>query len=525
MTQRQALLRPDWMPRLAAIDIGTNSVRLIIAESTGDGAYRILDDEKDSTRLGKNLASTGRLDPEAVEQTIGALRRKLQIAEGYQVSKLKAIATCAVREAEDGPEFCRRVRDELGLEIEVINARQEADFAFAGVARSFKLEGKNVAVVDIGGGSTEIILASNNIIEEVYTTPLGAVRMTERYGGAQALDGANFKKLVRSIGRQVRKEVGPPLFVPYVLIGSGGTFTTLATIVMAMKRTLNLPVQAYEVSRADLRGVLNRLRKMPSKARCNVTGLSADRADIIVAGLVVIDRIMQHLKVNVIQTHTGGVRDGLLLSMLTSDDSPQTEPATLDADQAVVGFALRCGTDIPHGEQVARLAGKIYEQLVEPFQLPPGDKRLLEVAAILQDVGYLINYDKHHKHSYHLILNSRLPGFKARELELIANVARYHRGARPKMKHESYRKLSTADRARVGAMASILRIASGLDRSHTQQVRDVGVSVNSHKVRLDIVAGDLPEVDLWGAQQRAELFERVFEKKLEIQQVAQAETS
>ncbi len=516
MPNRQALLRADWMPRLAAIDIGTNSVRLIIAEANGDGSYRILDDEKESTRLGKNLASSGRLDPAAVEQTVSALRRKLQIAEGYQVSKLKAIATCAVREASDGDDFCERVRSELGLEIEVIGARQEADYAFAGVARGFKLEGKNVAVVDIGGGSTEIILASGHIIEEVYTTPLGAVRLTERYGGAQAQDGATFKKLVRRIGRRVRQEIGKPLFAPHVLIGSGGTFTTLAAMIMATKGMTDLPVQAYEVSRADLRRILNRLRKMPPKVRGNVPGLSVDRADIIVAGLVVIDRIMHHLKVNVIQTHTGGVRDGLLLSMLVGDNQPQPEPAALDSDQAIANFAQRCGTDIPHGRQVARLAGRIFEQLVEPFQLPPADRRLLEVAAQLQDVGYLINYDQHHKHSYHLILNSRLPGLKARELELIANVARYHRGARPKIKHENFHKLAEADRHRICTMAAILRIAGGLDRSHTQQVNDVQVTVNAEAVRIEVQAQELPEVDLWGAEQRASLFERTFDKRLEI---------
>lgn len=516
MEPKQYLLSADMAPRLAAIDIGTNSVRLIIAEALRGGTYRILDDEKQTTRLGRNLSSTGRLDAEAVELTLQTLRRMKQIAEGYQVQEQRAIATCAVREAEDGADFCRRAKEEVGLDIEVVSARKEARLAFFGVLRGFDLAGKNVAVVDIGGGSTEIVLASGRVIETIYTTPLGAVRLTEIYQSQQPLTGARFKALMSGIERRLQKETEEYLFAPHMLIGSGGTFTTLAAMVMARKGQVDLPIQGYLVTRAEVRHLLDRLRKMPAKARRNVPGLSPDRADIIVAGIAVIDCVMAHFDVNTLQVHTGGVRDGLLLTMV-DQSLGEVVGAAPDQIAAIERFAAGCGVDLPHLQHVARLAVSLYRQLQPVFGLRAEDERLLEAAALLQDVGYLINYERHHKHSYHLILNSGLPGFSPAELELIANVARYHRGARPKRRHAAFSQLPRADRQRVKRLASILRVAGGLDRSHTQQVRDLLVeSISPEEVQIRIVADELPEVDLWGVRERIELFEKTFGVSLHL---------
>jgi exopolyphosphatase/guanosine-5'-triphosphate,3'-diphosphate pyrophosphatase len=488
---------------------------LIVAEGLRSGGYRILDDEKDPARLGRNLSSSGHLDPEAVEAAIQALRRMTQIAAGYQVRDLRAIATCAVREATDGEDFCRRVYDEIGLKIEIVTAEEEARLAFYGVQRSFDLESTNAAVVDIGGGSTEIVLASNKIIESIYATPLGAVRMTELHGGSQALSNDEFEKLLKSIDRLLRKHTEKPPFVPHVLIGSGGTFTTLAALALAHRGQTDVPIQGTIVTQAEVRHLLDRLRKIPSKARRNIPGLSADRADIIVAGLAIIDAVLRRFKVNQVEVHCGGVRDGLLLAMV--DESLGTGAGQVrDRSEAVLQFAARCGVDLPHSRHVAELAGKIFAQLAEPFSLDSADQSLLETAAHLMDVGYLIDYNEHHKHSYHLIRNSRLPGYQPRELELIANVARYHRGSQPKQKHEAFARLSRRDQQRVERLAAILRVAGGLDRSHSQQIKDVRVSFRPHEVLMHIVASEMPEVDLWGARRRGELFERAFHAKLTL---------
>ncbi len=511
MGERQTLLSPEWMPRLAVIDVGTNSIRLIIAEANGN-QYRILDDEKEPARLGRNMIKTHRLDCEAAEHALTALRRMKQIATGFGVRQIRTVATCAVREADDGKEFCRRVQEEIGLDVQVLSGRQEAEFVFAGVARSFDLEGRNVAVVDIGGGSTEVVLARGNIVEEVYSTPLGAVRVTERFVESPTLDNEQFLQLLRRLSRRLRKQIGKPLLVPHILIGSGGTFSALGAMVLAERGKAHLPLQACQVTRAQLSTLLNRLRKMTLKQRASFPGLSPDRADIIVGGLAVIDRLMRHLHVNVLQVHTGGVRQGILISMLGAMEESPT-----DRDAAIERFVSRCGVDVRHDRHVGMLAGSIYQQLAATFHLPPDDRTLLEISAQLQDVGYLIDYDDHHKHSYHLILNSRLPGIDAHDLEIIANVARYHRGSAPKEKHDNYRRLNATDRRRVRVLSAILRMAGGLDRSHTQQVKNVTVEPRPGQVCLWAHADEHPEVDLWGARQRTEFFEGEFQTAVTLE--------
>ncbi len=515
MDEKQIYFSPDLAHRLGAIDIGSNSVRLMIAEPQRGGSYRILDEEREATRLGRSLNSGGHLDPEAVEITLAALRRFKQIASGYQVDELRTIATCAVREASNGAEFCRRAKAEADVDVEVISAEKEARLAFYSVERNFDLAGKNVVVADIGGGSTEIILASGNVIEATFTTPLGAVRLTESYGNNSVVIDHDFERLVKAIDQPLRRLAKKAFFVPHLLIGSGGTFTSLAEMIMAAKGQSGLPVRGYDITHAQVSHLLDRLRKMPLKVRRGVPGLSPDRADIIIAGLAIIDRLMRNFEVNHLQVHNRGVRDGLILTMIdrtlgTASQDPHDREASIER------FAAACSGELAHGRQVARLAGRIFAELAPLFALDPADQPLLEAAARLQDVGYLINYEKHHKHSYHLILNSGLAGFQPSELELIANVARYHRGANPKQKHANFGQLSTADQQRVRRLSAILRVAGGLDRSHSGQVRDVQIRRQDGKLIMEVDAADNPDVDIWGARRRTKMFDQVFKTTLEI---------
>jgi len=516
---KQIYLSPEMTTRLGAIDIGSNSVRLMVVEVLRGGAYRILDEEREPTRLGRSVSSLGRLDDDSIDRTVQALRTFKQIAAGYQVSALRTIATCAVREARNGPEFCRRVREEVGLEVEVIPGDREARLAFSSVQHAFDLSGKNAIVADIGGGSTEIIFATGGLIESIFSTPLGAVRLTEQFGLGEQAAPADLARLADEVASCLKKRTTRPLFAPHFMVGSGGTFTTLAELMMAAKKQVDIPVAGYKVSQAEVRHLLDRLAKMPLRARRSMAGMTPDRADIILAGLTIIDALLTRFRVNTLVIHTRGVRDGLVREMI--DDllggaaTADTDPT--HRDEAIERLAAACSGELEHGRQVARLAGRIYEQLTEPLALVPGDRLLLEIAARLQDVGYVINYDQHHKHSYHLIRNSRLPGLRPHDLELIANVARYHRGALPKKKHENLSRLSSDDQQRVERLAALLRIAGGLDRSRSQQVRDVRVRSEHDGVFIDVVADQEPLVDIWGAERRTDLFEKVFNLPITIQ--------
>ena len=507
MTDQQTYLAPDIHPRLAAIDVGSNSIRLVVAEALPGGRYRVLDEERESTRLARALASSGKLDEESIQASIEALRR----------------FTCAVREASNGLEFCRRVREQLDLPVEIIDSDQEARLAFQSVARRFDLGEKNTLLADIGGGSTEIVLASGELIEAIYATKLGAVRLAEKFNTAQPMAHDDILRMMRFIDRELRKTTEKPAAPIHQLIGSGGTFTNLASMIMAGRGLSRLPAAGAPASRADVRHLVDRLAKMTPKQRRETPGLNADRIDIIVPGLGVIDSIMRRFRVNTLQVHAYGVRDGLLLGMI---DRLQGGPAATSptADEQIDRFAEACGVDLVHSRQVARLSGEIYDGLTRLFDLPPGDRRLLEAAARMQDVGYLINYEGHHKHSYHLILHSQLEAFRPEELELVANVARYHRGSVPKRKHGNFRGLDEDDRLRVRQMAAVLRIAGGLDRRHNQIVREVTVRGDADRVELVVAADEFPEVDLWAARRRADLFEEVFDATLSLEWAGDAAT-
>ena len=517
---KQIYISAEMACRLAAIDIGSNSVRLLVAEALRGGNYRILDEEREPTRLGRSVSSKGQLDDESMEQTITALQTFKQIAAGYQATSLRTIATCAVREARNGPEFCRRVREQVGLEVEVISGEREARLAFSSVQHAFDLSGKNVIVADIGGGSTEIVFATGNLIESIFSTPLGAVRLTEQFGLGEGAAVENFQRdlarLDQEIGLCLKKRTTRPLFAPHFLIGCGGTFTTLAELIMATKKEVDTPVAGYKVSHAEVRHLLDRLLKVPLRSRRSMAGMTPDRADIILAGLSIVDALMKRFRVNALLIHTRGVRDGLVREMI-DDAVGMTDDDPAHRDVAIERLAAACSGELEHGRAVALLAGRIFDQLSAPLELVPSDRSLLEFAARLQDVGYVINYDQHHKHSYHLIRNSRLPGIRAHDLELIANVARYHRGAHPKRKHENLARLSPEDQRRVQQLASILRLAGGLDRSRSQQVRDVRVRLENGCVLIDVVAEQEPLVDIWGAQRRTDLFETVFSLPVAIQ--------
>jgi exopolyphosphatase/guanosine-5'-triphosphate,3'-diphosphate pyrophosphatase len=505
---KQIYLSADMACRLGAIDIGSNSVRLLVAEALRGGTHRILDEEREPTRLGRSVSVNGRLDDEAMDKTIAALATFKEIAAGYQVTTLRTIATCAVREARNGPEFCRRVREEVGLDVEVISGEREGRLAFASVQSSFDLAGKNVVVADIGGG-----FATGNLIESIFSTPLGAVRLTEQFGLGETAEPADLERglarLEEHVAGCLKKRTSRPLFAAHFLVGCGGTFTTLAELMMAAKREVDVPVAGYRVSQAEIHHLLDRLVKLPLKARRGIPGMTPDRADIILAGLTIVAALMQRFRVNTVVVHTRGVRDGLVREMIDDSFGGTADDPAL-REKAIERLAAACSGELEHGRKVAELAGRIFEQLADPLELPAGDRLLLECAARLQDVGYVINYDQHHKHSYHLIRNARLPGIRPHDLELIANVARYHRGAHPKRKHDNMARLAPEEQRRVQRLAAILRLAGGLDRSRTQTVRDVAVRIDEGRAVFDVMAEQSPQADLWGAERRADLFEKVF---------------
>ncbi len=499
--------------RLGAIDIGTNSIRLIVAEVEPDGRYRVLDEEREMTRLGHGLFARGRLASEPMERSLVALAKMKVVADGFMVAELRAVATSAVREASNGRAFCQEVRRRCGLRVEIITGEEEAQFALRSARSHFDLAGRSVAIVDIGGGSMEVTLTAGAVVDDVFTLPLGAVRLTERYDAAGTLSSKRWRKLRRGIDRVLDEQLRKPPFHPEIMIGSGGTFTNLAAMAQLERESTARPVQGYAMTRAEIVHLLHRLRATPLPERREIPGLNPRRADIIVAGTAAVARLAKRLGTQQILINTGGLRDGLLLTMIADrfpKDAGESARPLSRLDSARL-FARQCRSNERHCEQVARLATQLFDGLAERFGLPAESRELLEAAALLHDIGYVINHAKHHKHAYHLILNGDLQGFTPRELEIVACVARYHRKAFPSKRHAAFGRLERADRRLVRALAGMLRIADGLDRTHTQRISAVTCATHRGFVELTLQARTDPRVEIWDAERKSRLFLRAFD--------------
>lgn len=519
--------------RIGAIDVGSNSIRLIVAQADEQfERYRVLDDEKVVTRLGRGLATTGRIDSESMEASVLAIGRLEEIAEGYGVKRLRAVATSAVREAVNGASFVLALEQHTGVRLDVISAEEEARLAYRSVSNAFDIGDQSVAIADVGGGSTEILVCVGGVIQAVHTLKLGAVRLTERFDIGEDITEKGYRALRIFLRDTLKSEVPKPASVPGVLFGTGGTFTALANVARAAREDASgqldsgaddfLPsgVRGFELHRSEVRHILDRLRVMTLEERRAVPGLSTERAEIGVAGIAIVERVMRRLGTNRLVVHDGGIRDGLLLTLCDEhrrgDDSDQRR-STSSKIRSALWFAEKCQFEREHSEHVAEIALQLFDQIGErvgayrPGLFTPAHRELLHGAALLHDIGYLINYAKHHKHSYHLIVHSGMRGYSQRELEIVANVARYHRRSAPKAKHAAYMRLSEQDREIVRVLSAILRIADGFDRTHTRQVRSVRVDIDAGKATFTVLADKEPAVNLWGAEGKSDLFRSVFD--------------
>ncbi len=505
--------------RLAAIDIGTNSIRSIVVEAESSGKFRVLDDEKATVRLGEGLHKTGALSLEACARAITALIRQKKIIDGYGVREIEAVATSAVRKATNGKAFIAAVKEQTGIAVSVIEGEEEAELAALSAFNNFDIEDARYLLIDIGGGSLELVTTVGQHVEEIFSLELGAVYLSETFLNVDLSSAEAHNRLRRHIRKTLKQTFPDGMATINAVIGSGGTVTSIAAMLLAGRKEGYGSAHGYEILRSDVVHLLAMLLRKTLKELRAIPGLSPDRADIIVAGVMVIDELLEFCQTNLLKVNERGIREGLILrglrkhGMLAAMDVPRSWR------ESVLGFAASCHFDANHALQVAHLAQQIFKALARPYSLGEREGRILEAAAILHDVGYFINYSSHHKHSYHLIRHADLFGFTPRERELIANVARYHRKSLPKKKHEQFMRLSVADRLLVSRLGGILRLADGLDRSRTGMVSIVEPLFSPSRLVLRLQGnGDLA-VEIYGATSKSDLFKEAFELKLVLEPV------
>ena len=496
--------------RIAAIDIGTNSIRCIVAEAVKEGKFKVLDDEKVTVRLGENLTQTKMISGEATERALEALKRFRKILEGFKVETVEAVATSAVRNAVNGRELVHAMTTELGHEVRVISGEEEAELAAASALFNFDMSGKHYAMADIGGGSLEVVTAIGNHIEEFYTLDLGTVIMTERFLCSDPIKAGELQKLQRHIRECLKKSLACEKLSVDTLIGSGGTVTSLGQMVMNKRGDSYSSVHGYEVLRSDVVHQLAMLIRKDIKGRRMIPGLNPDRADIIVAGIVVFDELMNFLGANRMLVNERGIREGLIIRAMKRQGLMSEVSPPRNWKDSVLEFARSCQVDEPHCVHVAHLSLSMFDSLALPCSLKKNDRKILEAAAILHDVGYFISYGSHHKHSYHLIRHADLFGFSPRERELIAQIARYHRKSLPKRKHETFQALREKDRQLVIHLAGILRLADGLDRRRAGFVQYASCEFNGSVITIKVDGGEDISVEIFGGNSKKDLFEKAF---------------
>jgi len=503
--------------RFAAIDVGSNSIRCLIAEQGEDGHLQIIDDLKDQPRLARGLSSTGLLAPKSVEHALESLGRMVQAAERRGASRVALVATSAVRDAANGREFAERVKKEIGIPLEVIDGETEARLAFLSVSEHFPIGRGRAVVADIGGGSLELVLAIGGLVDRVVSLPFGAVRLTEQYLAGAEDAGQGVRKLRGAVRQKLRRAIPGREWAAAKLFGSGGTFTNLARISVARGRGAVPPggIHAQSVTSAELQRILEWLAAMSVEERRGVPGLNAARADIIVAGLAVAAEVLELFDAPKVIVSAFGLREGLLIHLAR----PTAGAEAPTKARALRRFADRCRADRRHGEQTARLARKLFDVLGKRLGCVPEDWELLEAAALLHDVGTIVSYRSHHKHSYHLIAHAESLPFPPRERLQIALISRYHRKRGPSKKHLEYAALEPAERARVRRLSALLRVACGLDRGHVSAVEAMRLRVLPDRLLIDVVprlvTTDL-KLELWGAQRKADVLAKLLQREVMV---------
>ncbi len=495
-----------------------------MAHINADGALEILTREKERVRLGSGAGDIKELTPEAMDRGIEALARMRKIADAYN-APIKAVATSAVREANNGDEFVKRARKKAGVQVDVISGVEEARLIRLGVLQAVPVFTKKSLVVDIGGGSTETIIGKKQQILDARSQKLGHIRLTDRFfagGRIRKTSVADCRDYVRSFLVPVARDINKIGFD--VAVGSSGTISAIATLIEVRNgRQPNRWVNNVTFSRGDLDKTIDELTSaITNNQRSKIDGIDPGRADVIVGGAILLEQIFEAFKIKKMTVSSYSLREGVLL------DQVRKNQATADGDglhhlsdlrrDRVLRLARAYNGDLDHVLHATDLSLELFDQTAKVHGLGTVERDYLEAAGMLHNVGLFISHGAHHKHSYYVIRNSdQLVGFTEHELEMIAQVARYHRKSHPKPKHHEFAALRPADQSTIRVLAGLLRLGIALDRSGLGHVADVTVDAG-RKVKISPVGQTKTDIslELYTARQRVDLLAEALGRSVEI---------
>ncbi len=515
---------------LAAIDVGTNSIHMVVVRiQPALPAFTIIAREKTTVRLGDRDKQTGNLTDAAMQRARAALKRCQEVAGSLNAEQIIAVATSAVREAPNGREFLQQMQADLGLWINLISGPEEARRIYLGVLSGMEFNHQPHVVIDIGGGSTELILGDGQDPQSLSSTKVGAVRLTAEHVTTDPISNGEYVALQAYIRGMLERPIEeilthlPPGEVPR-MVGTSGTIETLAML-HAREKTGSIPnpINGYTFNLKDLREIVHRLRRLNYQERAKLPGMNDRRAEIILAGAMVLQEAMTLLKAETLTICERSLREGVVVDwMLTHgliEDRLRFQSSV--RQRSVLKTAQKYRVDLLHSDRVAGFAVTLFDQTQGSLhQWGDQEREILWSAAILHNCGHHISHSSHHKHSYYLIRHSDLLGYTETEIETIANLARYHRKNNPKKKHESYRNLtSKVHRKIVDQLHPLLRIAVALDRRQIGAIQSVACEYlpESRELHLRLQPtqiGDACTLELWSLNLKKSSFEEQFGIKL-----------
>lgn len=497
--------------RLCIIDLGTNSFHAIVVDAFSDGTFETVDKQKVMVKLGEGAMVQHALTAEARQRGLDALAGLADWAHGLGAEDVVARATSAIREAANGGAYIEEIRQATGIYVQVISGETEANLIHQAVRQAVDLS-EPTLLVDIGGGSTEFIIADREGASGMTSLKLGAARLTEMFVTTDPVARHEFTAL----RAHIRGEVAPVLAAARAsgverVVGSSGTLLAIATATAAAYGEPNR-IHDYVFGAAGVRRVTKSLMQGDHAARLATPGISAKRVDQIVAGAAVIDVVLKDLQIKRFEASPVALREGIVIDYIAQNYQwlRRLAPYQSLRRRSVHDLAMRLGWDEPHVRHVTRLALLLFDATRPLHGFGQPERELLEYASLLRDTGYAINRRGHHRHSYYVIRNADLRGFSPDEVAVIAHVARLHRAGRPSEKHPDYARQPGPLRELITRLAAILRLANGLDRSHFQNVVQLDTALENDTLRLTIHTRADSQLDLWAGRRGADLFGRVF---------------
>lgn len=489
--------------RIAAIDIGTNSIHMIVVKVRPDLSFEVVDREKDMVRLGAGGLDGRKLTPTAIAAALQTLAKFKRLAESHKVDEIVAAATSATREAENGGDFIAQVDRQTGIRVRVITGTEEARLIHLAAGYGVDVGGTTAVVIDIGGGSVEVTLGTATQLTLGKSFKAGVIRLSERFVKSDPLAERDERKLVKHLNREMGAtldEIAARGFAR--VIGTSGTILSLGALALADgDATPPTDLRNRRVSAKALHRLRKRLVSADLEARLQIPGLDPRRADLSVAGAVLLDTIVRRLGADDFTLCDLALREGLVLDYIHRNSARirKVERYPDVRRRSIVELGERCGYWSEHAQQVARLAVSVFDQTRSVHGLTDKEREWLEYAALLHDIGVHISYERHHRHSYYLIKNGDLRGFDPVEIEIMGLVARYHRQATPKKSHDGYGDLGGGVRRTVRVLSAILRLAEGLDRSHAQALTGIDLYPRGDDYLATLRASGDAELELWAA--------------------------